>query len=80
MKVFIPRDERRPVSLRGFALSPSRDIDIRIADLSYAGCQIRSPDALKPGEVLELRILKGGAADVEIRWSAEGKAGAQFVN
>ena len=79
-KTFITRAERRPVELRGFALGPKRDSDIRVFDLSYGGCRIHSDDAFKQGEVVELRIIKRGAAAGEIRWSAEGDAGVRFLN
>jgi len=79
-KNYITRAERRPVELRGYALGPSRDSDIRVADLSYGGCQITSGDEFKTGEVVELRIIKRGAAAAEIRWSAGGRAGARFLN
>jgi PilZ domain len=79
-KTFITRAERRSVDLHGFALGPSRDSDIHVADLSYGGCQILSGDAFSEGEVVELRIIKRGAAAAEIRWSADGRAGARFLN
>jgi hypothetical protein len=79
-KTFITRAERRPVDLRGFALGPCRDSDIGVADLSYAGCQIRSGDPFKEGEVVELRIIKHGIASAEIRWYANGRAGARFLS
>lgn len=80
MKTFVPRDDRRPVAMRGFALSPTRDSDITLADLSYGGCQIRSADKFKPGETFELRVIKRGVMQAEIRWASEGRAGAQFIN
>jgi len=80
MKTFVMRPERRPVAMRGFALSESRDSDVKVADLSYGGCQIHSADEFKAGEVVELRIIKRGAVDAEIRWTAEGRAGACFIN
>jgi hypothetical protein len=80
MKVFELRAERRPVNLRAFALSPTRDSDVVVADLSYSGCQIRSEDSFEAGEVVELRIMKRGAIEAEIRWSAKGRAGACFIN
>jgi hypothetical protein len=80
MRTFVDRAERRPVSLRGYALSETRDSDIMVADLSYTGCQIRCADALKRGEVIELRVLKRGAIVAEIRWSAKDRAGARFIN
>ena len=79
-KNFITRAERRQVELRGFALGPSRDSDVRVADLSYGGCRIESDDAFDEGEVVELRIIKRGAAAAEIRWSDHGQAGVRFLN
>ncbi len=79
MDGFTDRAERRPVNLRGFALSATRDCDVLVSDLSYTGCQIRCEDTLQPGEVVELRVVKRGLVEAEIRWSAEGRAGAQFL-
>jgi hypothetical protein len=80
MKTFVSRDERRPVSMRGFALSPNRDSDITLADLSYGGCQICSADKFKPGETFELRVIKRGTMQVEVCWANESRAGARFIN
>jgi hypothetical protein len=80
MKTFVTRPERRPVSMRGFALGDGRDSDVQVADLSYGGCRIHSDDGFKAGEVVELRIIKRGAVDAEIRWAANGRAGACFLN
>lgn len=79
-KSFTPRADRRQVSMRGFALSTTRDSDIQLYDLSYEGCGMRCDDKFKAGELVELRIFKRGAIDAEIRWTADGRAGAQFVN
>jgi hypothetical protein len=79
MNAFAERADRRPVSLRGFALSPTHDSDILVSDVSYTGCRFTSDDAFEEGETVELRILKRGAIEVEIRWSADGRAGARFV-
>jgi hypothetical protein len=80
IKTFVPRDERRPVSMRGFALSPTRDSDVTVADLSYGGCQICSKDKFKPGEKFELRVIKRGVMQAEVCWASEGRAGAKFLN
>jgi hypothetical protein len=80
MKTYTDRAERRAVSLRGYALNESRDSDILLADLSYTGCQIRCADALKAGEFVELRVMKRGAVQAEIRWADKDRAGAQFLN
>lgn len=79
MDAFAERAERRPVSLRGFALSAAHDSDILVSDVSYTGCQFTSDDAFEPGEVVELRLMKRGAIEAEIRWSEDGRAGARFV-
>ena len=80
MKAFAERAERRPVSLRGFALSKTHDSDILISDVSYTGCQFASGDPFKAGEIVELRIVKRGASQAEIRWAADGRAGARFID
>lgn len=78
-KSFVERPERHPVKLYGFALGPGRDSDIRVANVSYGGCQIRSDDAFKRGELVELRIIKRGAIQAEVCWAANGCAGARFI-
>lgn len=79
MKAFEERADRRPVTLRGFALSKKHDSDIIVSDVSYTGCQFSSDDTFRKGELVELRILKRGAIDAEIRWSAHGRSGARFI-
>jgi hypothetical protein len=80
MSTYVDRADRRPVSLPGYALSETRDSDVLVADLSYTGCQIQCGDALKTGEIVELRVVKRGAIQVEIRWTDQGRAGARFLN
>lgn len=79
-KTFAERAVRWPVNLRGFALSKTRDSDIFVSDLSYAGCQFHCRDSFNTGEVVELRIVKRGAIQAEIRWSDQGRAGARFLS
>jgi hypothetical protein len=79
-KTFMMRAERWPVDLRGFALSETRDSDVQVSELSYAGCQLRCDDPFNAGELVELRIIKRGAVQAEIRWADEGRAGARFVH
>jgi hypothetical protein len=76
---FAERAERHPVSMRGFAMSPTRDLDVRIRNLSYTGCQLACGEELAAGELVQLRIIRHGAIEAEIRWSADGRAGARFI-
>jgi hypothetical protein len=83
---FVDRAERNPVNMRGIALGPvteagrSRDSDIYLADISYAGCKFRSNDQFEPGEQVELRVFKRGLVQAEIRWVRDGRVGAQFLS
>lgn len=79
VRPLVPRDERRSVELRGFALSDTRDSDVILSDLSYGGCQIRSADPFEAGETFELRVLKRGASQVEVCWVRDDRAGARFL-
>jgi hypothetical protein len=79
-KTFMMRAERWPVDLRGFALSDKRDADIQVSELSYAGCQLHCEEPFDAGELVELRIIKRGAVQAEIRWADAGRAGVRFVN
>ena len=79
LRSFVPRDDRRQVNLRGFALSETRDSDVVVSDLSYGGCQIHSADQFAPGETFELRVLKRGASHVEVCWVREDRAGTRFL-
>jgi hypothetical protein len=80
IRAFVQRDERRSVDLRGFALSPTRDSDVKLADLSYGGCQIESSDGFRPGETFEVRVIKRGSMQAEVRWASKGRAGVRFIN
>ena len=49
-RAFVERADRRPVSLRGFALNAGHDADIEVSELSYTGCRFDSADKFKRGE------------------------------
>lgn len=76
----VDRRERRPVNLRGHAiLSDLTLVEVIILDLSYDGCGIQVPNALKPGDSIRLSVLQRGVIDTEVRWYAKGKAGLTFT-
>jgi len=75
----VDRRERRPVSLRGFALrEDGSTIEILLLDLSYEGCGIETALDLAPGESLKLSVLRRGAIEAKVRWCKDGKAGLVF--
>lgn len=77
---WLPRSERREVDLRAFALGRGRRVaDVVLSDLSYEGCQLRSAEKFKPGERLELRVMRLGVIQAEVCWCAKGRAGARFL-
>lgn len=74
------RSERRPVSLRGYAiLADGSHHSITVLDLSYEGCGIEAATPLEPGQPLKLSVLRRGAIDAVVRWSRDGKAGLVFT-
>lgn len=79
-KKFVTRSERWAVDLPGFALNDTHDSDVLVSQLSYEGCQFRSDDSFETGELVELRIIKRGAVQAEVRWSDDGRAGACFLS
>ena len=74
------RSERRPVSLRGYAiLGDGSHHSITVLDLSYEGCGIEAATPLEPGQPLKLSVLRRGAIDAVVRWAGDGKAGLVFT-
>src|SRR5206468_8590352 len=70
------RRERRPVSMRGFALRPDgSSVEVLILDLSYEGCGVETPAEFEPGAALKLSVLRLGGSDTHVRWCRDGKAG-----
>jgi hypothetical protein len=53
---------------------------VKLADLSYGGCQIESSDGFRPGETFEVRVIKRGSMQAEVRWASKGRAGVRFIN
>jgi hypothetical protein len=75
----VARRERRPVSLRSFVVrEDGSSAEALLLDLSYDGCGIETPAALRTGEAVKLSVLRRGAMDATVRWCREGKAGLVF--
>lgn len=60
------------------ALEDGTTAEILVLDLSYEGCGIETPVALKPGQTIKLSVLRLGAIDAKVRWCSAGKAGLVF--
>lgn len=73
------RDERRPVELSAYVIRPNKKIvDVKVVDLSYDGCAVRTFEALVPGEKVKLSVLGRGAVNAVVRWYRSRKAGLRF--
>ena len=73
------RGERRAVTLHGFAVrADGSTAAVKLTDLSYDGCGIETAVELKPGEPIQLLILRGPVSS-EVRWCAHGRAGLTFA-
>jgi hypothetical protein len=70
---------RRPVEMRAYAVPTGGDIhEIVISDLSYEGCRIAGKPPRR-GDRLELRVVRLGIVQAEVRWSHKSEAGCRFV-
>lgn len=71
---------RRAVEFGAFAArADGSESVLTISNLSYDGCQLRSDEDFQIGERLKLKLPRRGQILAEVRWSAEGKAGATFI-
>lgn len=73
------REDRRPVELAAYLIRANKKIvDVKVFDLSYDGCAIRTLIPLVPGEELKLSVLGRGAVTAVVRWYHSRKAGLLF--
>jgi hypothetical protein len=73
------REYRKRVSLVG---SASREdggsVRILVTNLSYAGCQLQSEQALDRGEIIQLRLPSMGNMNGQVRWVSDVSAAFAF--
>ena len=75
-----PRGSRRDVEFGAFAeRSDGQVAALTVSNLSYDGCQLRSEEQFRPGEIVKLNLPRLGQVVAEIRWSGRGKTGATFI-
>lgn len=74
------RDPRRPVEMVAHVLRDGgKVVDVAVLDLSYAGCQVKTPEYLWPGEQIQFSIPRRGAIEAVVRWCKDGTAGLAFA-
>jgi hypothetical protein len=75
-----PREYRRGVSLVGSASrGDGGSVRVLVTNLSYAGCQLQSDQALTRGEMLQLRLPNVGDMNGQVRWVSDVKCGIRFL-
>ena len=73
------RAQRRQVELAGYLIRPDKTIvDIKLVDLSYDGCAVRTTVPLVVGELVKLTVLGRSATHAIVRWYSGRTAGLQF--
>jgi hypothetical protein len=74
------REYRRGVSLVGSASrEDGRPVRVLVTNLSYAGCQLQSDQALTRGELIQLRLPNMGNMNAQVRWVSDVKCGVRFL-
>lgn len=80
VKLENPRSPRRKVEFGAFAERPDgTEAVLTVSNLSYDGCEVVSAERFRIGERVKLNLPRLGRISAEIRWSAEGRAGALFI-
>ena len=73
------REDRRTVELTAYLIRSNKQIlDVKVIDLSYDGCAIRTWDELAAGEQVKLSVLGRGAINASVRWYKGRMAGLLF--
>ena len=78
---WISRAERLPVD--AWAIVQTADgmkAEARISNISDCGCRIQTPKPFGIGDRVRLEIERLGYIEAEVRWTAIGAAGLQFLD
>lgn len=76
---WISREDRDAVILHGTALlADSREVRVRLTDISREGCRIESDECMGIGERIQLHVEALDGIAAVVRWSLEGIAGLRF--
>lgn len=70
------RRDRSATDLRGFAIrDDGSTVDVTLTDLSYDGCGIDCPVALRAGEQLGLTVHRHAMIAATVRWAQGARPG-----
>jgi hypothetical protein len=76
-----PRARRIDVSYEGVLVaSDGHEIPIVVKDLSREGFRVELHDEVLVGELVRLRVGRGGDLHAEIRWALGTEAGGVFLD
>ena len=73
------RHVRRPVTLAAYGTRGDGSlVEMTVVDLSYDGCGVICTVELRPGERIDLSVVRRGRLTAEVRWVDGAKAGLAF--
>jgi hypothetical protein len=79
VQAWVARARRRGVALEATIFrTDGTSVHARLSDISYDGCRVSTPQPLKVGELLIVRVLDLGQIDAEVRWVEGQNAGLLF--
>lgn len=77
---YAKREARKQVYLRALAAYPSGEhTKLTVFNLSYAGCEVRTPKRMRRGDTFQLRIAKLGVIKAQVCWTGPQRAGCRFI-
>ena len=80
MQPKVSRKVRHPVQIDAVLhRTDGSKAPVKLTNFSDLGCRIETPDQLRVGERLAIAIPRMGRVKAQVRWAAEGSAGARFV-
>jgi hypothetical protein len=74
------REGRKQVNFRGLAVQSWGDYAaMTMANLSYSGCEIRTPLPMQRGDTLQLKVSQRGTIKAQVCWTGLQRAGCKFI-
>ncbi len=74
------REPRRAVEFPAhLVVSGGLELDVRVLDLSYDGCQVEVPRVVFENDEVQLSVQGRGVIHATVRWCNSGRAGLKFA-